>query len=505
MDLLNDTYHAIQPLVPGLVVAGILIAVLVVLRLLLRTRDVARTLRFPLNLLWTFLGATLLTLLAGLYWPRGFAALEVVSLLILALALVLAISSALFDLFLGQYRRIQVPKILRDIVVIVVYVVTIFIVLGRSGVNLTSVLTTSAVLTAIIGFALQDLLSNIISGIALQIERPFKVGDWLMLEEFDEQQGRVLEMNWRSVKLQTLHRDVVIMPNNVLTRASVINLSEPDSIHRRKLTIGLRYEAPPNQVKASILRAVRSVEGVLGNPEPFVLLSSYDDFSIAYRVHFFIDQLARRERIADQVYTRIWYQLRRDGFSIPFPIRDINLRQVTADEQRARQEREQERVLAILDSTAFLAPLSKQERQRLAREVDRERYGAGEAVVRQGQPGDSFFIIAEGQVDVLVANHRVASLGPGDYFGEASLMTGEPRGATIVTRSDSDFIVVRKPVFQALIASNQDLIGALADKLEVRRSASNATVERLEEQQPGEPAEDRETLVGRIRRFLNLD
>ena len=495
---------AVQPLMTGLTVAGLLIASLVVLRLLLRGSELAAKLRIPRVLATFYLLLAALCVLSRLYWPRAFDALSLLSLFVLALAAILAIAVAVFDLFLARSRRINVPTILRDITVVVIYVATIFVVLSQYGVNLSSILTTSAVLTAIIGFALQDLLSNVISGIALQIERPFKVGDWLMLREFGEQQGRVLEMNWRSVKILTLHQDVVVAPNTVLTGSAVINFSEPSSAHRRRIRIGLRYEAPPNTVKRSLLRAARHVSGVVPSPAPRVLIDGYEDFAITYRLNFFIEDFERREAIEDAVKTRIWYQLKRDGLSVPFPIRDINLRKIEADGEAQRRAQQIDEVVSALGKVAFLEPLPATDRRTIAARIEHRTYAAGEEVLRAGDPGSSFFIVAEGEVEVRSAGRSVARLGGGEFFGEMSLLTGEPRRATVVCLQDASFYVISKAIFQEVIASNEKLLKKIAEKIEARRDALAAS-EPAESDQSTEGEAEVQSLVGRIRRFFSLE
>ena len=507
MGTIHEIYGAVEPLVSGFVVAGIVIATLVVLRLLLRREPIASKLRLPGTLLWLYLFTVLLAVASKLYFPGAFDALRLLSLFALALAVILSISFATFDLFLGRYRQVHIPTILRDIAVVIVYAVTIVIVLGRNGHDLSGILTTSAVLTAIIGFALQDLLSNIISGIAIQIERPFKVGDWLMLDQFKEQQGRVLEMNWRSVKVLTLHHDIVIVPNKVMTGSAVINFTEPDSYHRRHFDIGLRYEAPPSRVKASLLRAVRDVEGVLARPAPFVHLRSYDDFAITYRVLFYVSRFAAREGIEDQVRTRTWYQLKRDGLSVPFPIRDINIHQVTAEDEIKAREQSTAQIADTLAKVPLFEPLSTKERRVLAEALHSEIYGEREEVIRRGDAGDSFYIIASGQVEVRIGEQTVATLGPDNYFGEMSLMTGEARSATVVTKSDCEFYVIDKAAFLKLVENNQRLVDEIGQRLETRRDALDkkrkaATDEvGLAQEAPGE---QHESLAQRIRRFFNL-
>lgn len=500
MGLFGVLHELFEPVLPGLVAAGVSILVLLLSRLVFREPALKRKLRLPVNLLLVYL--VLIALLVGVqrYVPVVRGPLHLAALFVLALAIILAVSFGLFDLFLGRYRKVHLPAIVRDIAVLVVYALTIIIVLSRHGVNLTSIVTTSAVLTAVIGFALQDLLSNIISGIALQLEQPFKTDDWVM---FDEQEGRVLEINWRSTKIQTLHNDIVVIPNNVITRAPLINLSSPTPIHRRKLKIGLRYETPPNEAKASILKAVRSVAGVLEEPEPYVLLRGYDDCSIGYRIHFFIEDIPRKDRIEDEVYTRIWYQLKRDGHSIPFPIRDVNLREVATEEEHQR-ERERAELDRFLRNIPLLQPLSSDERNRLAPLIRRERFGAGETIIHVGEPGDCLYIMASGQVDVFTQEDLcVGTLTEGSYFGEMSLMTGETRSATVVATVDCELYIVDKAAFEAVLVNNEALVDTIVAQLQQRRDEL-AVSQRGRDGERLSAVEIHASLVSRIRRFFNL-
>lgn len=494
-------FAALEPLLPGLVLAGLFILVLIGLRIFLRGDRLNEKLRLPSTLVSLYFFTLILVVAAKLYWVRVAPVLEAAALFALALAIILAIAFGLFDLFLGRYREINIPRIFRDLIVAVIYIIAVFIILGHFGVDLTGVLTTSAVVTAVIGLALQDLLSSFISGLALQIEQPFAANDWI---KFGDQEGKVLEINWRSTKIQTLHHDIVVVPNNVITKSSLINLSQPTPIHRRKLTLGLRYETPPNRAKEAILKAARGVEGVLATPEPFVLLTSYDDFSIAYRLHFFVDELHLKERIEDRVFTRLWYQLKRDGLSIPFPIRDINIHQPDPEKEEQAHQREIDRIASSIAKVHFLEPLKDREVNQLATSIRRISFGIGERIIRQGDEGDSFYIIKEGRVKIVHPNGRIlAELNDGDYFGEMSLMTGEQRKATVIALTDVECYVVSKDSFERLIQDNEALITEVSKRLIERQASIDATQEEVkEEKKVIEQQEDK--LVERIRRFFSI-
>jgi len=523
--VLREFWYGVQSQSAGLVAAVVFIGAIMALSVRYRGQDWIDRLKTPKTIFYIYVAAVLLAVSAKVWYGALYRLLYLTSVVILVMGVIAVSSVALFDVFLGRYRRVQVPAIVRDVLVIVVYALTVVVALGNAGVNVSSIIATSAVLTAIIGFALQDLLSSVMSGLAIQMEKPFHEGHWV---RFGEQTGRVLEINWRSTKIETLHRDVVVIPNNVITRSPLVNFSVPDPVHRRRLNIGFRYEAPPNLVRQSILRAVESVDGVLEHPEPYVVIKGYGDFSIDYRIHFFINQFAARERIEDSVFTRIWYQLRRDGLSIPFPIQDINVRRVDEEQVAAEQRRRKLAIVDALSKVDFLKPLGSEELELLAAETDSEFYGEGERVIEQGRPGSSFFIVENGALEVRVAmegpggssqddsavqtvmsgsglrEHVVAHIGRHDFFGERSLMTGEARSATVVAVTDVELFVISKDAFAKVITSNDALIEEIGRRLVERQAQTRKQTQAAQSATHNAIEQEHQSLVGKIRRFFQI-
>ena len=234
---------------PVVIASAVLLALTSFLRVRYRNEEFVSKFKVPAGLLVLTLVIEGAALLAASFWPEAVGELNLARSFTLTLATILLVAIAVFDSFLARVREVEVATILRDTAILTVFAVAVFVILGRHGTDVTSLVATSAVLTAVIGFALQDLLTNIIAGLALQAERPFKRGDWI---GFGEQQGVVLELNWRSTKIKTLHNDIVVIPNSVLTKSELINYTAPSPVHRRRFVVGLRYEVPPNVAKASI-------------------------------------------------------------------------------------------------------------------------------------------------------------------------------------------------------------------------------------------------------------
>ena len=229
------------------------------------------------------------------------------------------------------------PPLLRGVIVLVLAFAGLLVLLQWAfpGVNLTPVLLTSGALSIVVGLALKELLENLIAGIVLSIQRPFKLGDWVDLSGTE---GEVAEVNWRATVIQTRQNDHVRIPNSVVMREKVINYDRPTALHRRYVHVAVTYETPPGVATRALLEAAERVEGVLRSPPPEAHFLGYADSSLAYELRVWIDNYASMPEIESDVRKAIWYSFKRYGIIIPFPQRDVHLREVgeVAQERRAR-------------------------------------------------------------------------------------------------------------------------------------------------------------------------
>lgn len=224
-----------------------------------------------------------------------------------------------FDLVLHRLQ-VRVPAILRDLIHLSIVVVILLTILYQRGLDPLSLVTTSAVLTAVIGLALQSTLTNALAGLALNTDRTLGIGDWV---QAGERIGRIAEIKWRSTSLWTEDGDLVIMPNSRLLDSEVQNLSRPDDIHRLWVKVGFHYRHPPNDVKQILVDAVRDTPGVRAEPAPDCILLDFADSAIIYALRYWISDFTHHTAIESEVRTRMWYAARRNGLEIPFPIRTI--------------------------------------------------------------------------------------------------------------------------------------------------------------------------------------
>ncbi len=405
----------------------------------------------------------------------SYATWRLVSITIAALA---GITIGLAILFDGSLRllRAEVPRIVQDVVAAAAYIIGGLFLLSAWGVNLGGLIATSAVLTAVIGFSLQDTLGNLMGGMTLQMEKSIRPGDWLQV---GDKVGRVLEMRWRQTTLETRDWETLIVPNSQLAKNQFIVLGRraghPTQL-RRKIRFDIDYRYSPTDVIRTVEEALRRapIESVAPEPAPdCVVLDMRGSFN-SYCVRYYLADLSRDDPVDTRVRTRIFFALRRAAIPLNVPAQAIFMTSDN-DERRERKERtlDQNRVSVLREAELF-RDLSAEEIEQLAGRLRYAPFSAAETLTRQGNPGNDLYFVHRGEVSVRVgaegAEREVASLGPGTFFGERSLMTGEPRSATTVAKSDVECYRMAKSDLEQILKRRPELADALAETLARRDS-----------------------------------
>ena len=409
------------------------------------------------------------------------------------LAIAAALINAAVFVLINPIREDRVPErfpiILQDTIVIA-------LLLLASTFLSSELVTTSAVSAVVLGFALQDTLGNAFAGLAIQSERPFHVGQWVRVG--DHPDGRVAEVTWRATKLRTKAGNFVILPNNVVAKEAIINYSEPAAPLRLEIEVGAAYGAPPNKVKAAITEAIRHCSRILPAPAPDVLLVGFLDSAINYRARFWIDDFAADDRAMDEVRTAIYYSFQRHDIEIPWP-HQVQYERVWTEPDVTKKIKEEEKLLAQVDLFAALPP---DMRHQIARESPMAVFGAGETIVKQGEEGQSMFVVLSGSVSVVLEpdRHQVARIERGGYFGEMSLLTGEPRTATVLAVDDVVAVEIVADLFRRLAAVHPEAIETLAVSAMSRREGLHQAKAAVAETTTVENA----TLLSRMKKFLRL-
>ena len=410
------------------------------------------------------------------------------------LVMVFAIINLVLALVLNPLRADRLPDrfpaIVQDTLLILLFGLVATLILRDR------ILATTAVGAVVIGFALQDTLGNLFAGLAIQIDRPYRVGDWVTIGELE---GSVSEITWRATKLVTKAGNFVVVPNSVMAKDPITNYSVPTRQMRLQVEVGTSYDVPPNVVKSVITEALKNASELSKTRPAEVRIADFGASAMVYRVWFWVDDYDPDDRAQDQVRSYIYYALKRNNITIPYPI------QVEMDAEEGGVVPVRTTVDAdTLASAAFFSPLAAEERAALLAVARPVQYASGEAIVRQGQDAKSLFVVVRGEASVTLAgtSGEVARLRKGDVFGEMSLLTGEARTATVTAATDCDLIEIDAEGFRSVVMANPSVLDHVASVTASRREGldrhreSHATI--------ASATETRQTLLKRVRQFLRL-
>lgn len=359
----------------------------------------------------------------------------------------------------GTYDR--TPAIVQDTLVIVVVTAIGIVAFDMSSI---SVLAGSTIVAGFVGFAAQSTLSNAFAGLAIQIERPFRVGHWIAVGEWV---GSVTEITWRATKIRTKAGNLVDVPNSVIAAQAITNYSQPAAPTRTQIEVGASYGAAPDDVRAALMEALWQAKYVLSEPPPDVLLLNFGDSSIVYRARFWIDDFSKDDLAQDAVRTRIYYEFRRRNIEIPWPIQIQYDRVEPPADSPERREQFTRQVAAV----PVFAKLPAEAHRALAADARELLYGDGEVIVEEGEPGSSLFAVVSGTVAITVGLDRreVAVTHAGGYFGEMSLLTGDPRTATVIARGSCTVLEITADAFRTYVQRHPGVIDELAAAAQSRR------------------------------------
>jgi len=309
----------------------------------------------------------------------------------------------------------------------------------------------------------------------------------------------VSEVTWRATKIRTKAGNMVIVPNNIVAREPINNYSQPTAPTRLHVEVGATYDVAPNDVRQGLLAALAQSKVVRKLPAPDVLVADFAGSAITYRVRFWTDDFSLEEEARAEIRSLIYYELKRRKIEIPWPIQIEYSREEPPTDPPERRERFKQSIAAM----PVFASLPEDGHRALAMAADEQVFADGEIIVREGDPGGSMFLVCRGKVAVTIGPDRreVATTEAGGYFGEMSLMTGEPRTATVVARADCTVLEIGAEAFGAYVKSRPDVIDRLAEAAVARRR----TLDESRAAAGPAHATPAATLSQRMRRFFGLE
>ena len=428
----------------------------------------------------------------------------------LALAVVAFGVIQILVLFVFQtlLRRRRIARILNEFVVALALIGYAIYRLNAVGVNLAGLITTSAILGAL-AFSAQETLGNLWGGIALQLEKSCRIGDWIRV---DTVTGQVVSIRWRYMAIATITNETIVIPNSTLMKnriTVVARRGDERTPWRRYVSFEVEFDHPPARVIAHVEWALAhaQIPFVSQDPHPSVGCVDFKESGIEYQVAYDLTDPSQYWVVDSHVRVHVYAALLRQSFGIPFPRRVIEVRR---DERPAMAQREIDHRIAALSTMDLFESLTDEERRSLAHALTTSGYVPGEKIFDAGEPADSLYLLARGEVEVLGvdakgARVKLARLTAPSYFGEMGLLLGQPRAATVAAIGEAVCYRLDKHGFDAIIRARPELAGTLAKVLAERQAANDATMQALDTEARARQSVGRtRDLMRRIQEFFGI-
>jgi small-conductance mechanosensitive channel/CRP-like cAMP-binding protein len=397
-------------------------------------------------------------------------------------------------------RQPRESKLVQDLLAALVYLTATFaIVADVFDLPVKGLLATSGALAIIIGLALQSSLGDVFSGIVLNIERPYRVGDWIILD--DTLQGKVIETNWRATHILTGNQDVAIIPNSVIAKSKLVNCSTPTKIHGASIRVKLEPSLTPaagcNLLKEVLLGSTH----ILQIPEPTVTIKDLSAEMMDFELSYTVADVSVVDQAQNELFDRVYRAAAATGAKFSPRLAGSPRKGVPGDK---REPGIPERLLAGI---SLFSTLTAEERAALAARMQRKDYKAGDVIVKKGTVLQALCIVSDG---VLVGSAEeegrkieVTRLAPGDYFGEVGLLTGEPLNGELTALTRVVIYQISKDSLFPLLKARPDMTEELSESLAVRQLARRTVLDyNGHKEQHEEGLADR--VAANIRRMFSL-
>jgi small-conductance mechanosensitive channel len=364
----------------------------------------------------------------------------------------------------------RTPKVLRDLIRLLLVLGGLAIVLSRVwGWDLSTLIKTLGVTSIVIGLALQEPLGQVFSGILLLLDRPINVGEYI---DAGGQIGKIVDINWRTVHLELVKGERLIVPNGVLAKGSLRNFSRPTPRYTEVLSVRFSYKDPPGHVKRILLDILNQMEGILRDPPPVVQTSGYQGDGINYEVRFTVEDYTLTDEARDEFLTRLWYASERAGLTTP------NAVPMQKEEERARFELwRTEKPAALLGAFPLFGIHDAEEMGCAAAQIAVRVFTQGEVMIAEGKRSADLYLIVTGAASLSVRDRggiprEIARLARGDFFGEGSLLSGQASEVTATALADTVTLALDKEAMRALFERTPHLASEISHVMDVRRKAT---------------------------------
>lgn len=418
----------------------------------------------------------------------------------------------LFRLVL-PFARVAPPRIAEDFFVIVAYIVWGLVRLRYAGLDLGSIVATSAMITAVVAFSMQDTLGNILGGLALQMDNSVGIGDWIKI---DDVVGKVVDIRWRSTLVETRNWETVVVPNSQLMKNKFVVLgrrTDKPVQWRRWVWFNVSLNTTPTKVVTAVEDAILQAEinNVAKTPAPSCVLMEIDKGCARYALRYWLTDLAIDDPTDAAVRWHVYTALERVGIKLAVEEQNVHFIKENEKYEEAIQQREMVRRIKSLKRVELFAQLDDDEFQSLAKRLKYAPFAKGNIVTKQGTASQYWlFIIISGEAEIYLegtnGNKRVLNvLGKGDFFGEMSLMTGAPRSASVMAKTDVECYRLDKAAFEEVLQHRPSIAEEVAHVLVTRRAELDSALQNLDEEtKHKEIHKQHYEVLETVRRFFGL-
>lgn len=402
-----------------------------------------------------------------------------------------------------QRMKASPPKVLVDLSAVLIWTALISLMLAMVfGQSLTGLLATSTVTLGVAGFAVRELISDFFAGIALSIERPLVIGDWIAV---DGHTGKVVEMTWRAVRLVNTEGITIVVPNGNIAGETFRNFSAPDSWFRDEIRLPLPYSVSIPQGRRLLLSAVSQVPELAAyHKAPKVGIIEYTDRAMVWRLMYWVPDYSRMSPLRFVIHQNIQRNLYASGIYLPVPTEEVHVVRHASETEAVPSS-----LHRMLRNTPLFRELEDEDLAQLAQAAQQREIAVGKNVIQQGDEGASLFLLNEGLLAVTVhtpdgSNTEVGQIIAGNAFGEMSLLTGAPRGATVTAVVESLVTEIHKDAVAQLLEARPHIAEILSRTLAERQTRTDKRMAAS-----GQPAHTDETSMAgqfltRILTFFNL-
>ncbi len=371
----------------------------------------------------------------------------------------------------------ECPGLLRNLISIFIYLLAVYAILTFVFKHpVTGLVVSTGIVAGVLGLSLQSVLSDLFAGLALTIERPYKIGDWIELK--DGTIGKVIDIGWRTTRLLSFNNSVFIVPNKHVINSVIHNYDMPDQIYSTWFNVSVDSNISPRLVQQLLLEAALNCKSVLDDPVPAIRISDATGQPFKYLIWVYFKDYTSQWAGKSDLFETIQTYLSQRGISPSAVKYEIASREA---ETCVVEELGMWEYLRRVD---IFQPLSDEEVKEVAGFCESQIFLEDQALIREGEAGSSLFVIISGVVAVLKQDDKdqdqeieLARLGVGNFVGEMSLLTGEPRSATVKAVTPVTAIEVTKEGLQPLLEAKPDLSNKLAVIMAKRRFRTKEMIE----------------------------